>query len=75
MVAWHARNRRLAWQMFGRRAASYETRKFGVRSAMPPLRAQRLCLETMFAVFVAPDFRFAVIMASALLEGVMEILQ
>jgi DNA polymerase-4 len=34
-------------------AASYEARRFGVRSAMPAVTAERLCPE---AVFVAPDF-------------------
>jgi DNA polymerase IV len=34
-------------------AASYEVRAFGVRSAMPAKRAERLCPE---GIFVAPDF-------------------
>jgi len=34
-------------------AASYEARRFGVRSAMPAVTAERLCPE---AVFVPPDF-------------------
>jgi DNA polymerase IV len=55
----------LAWR--GNRsvvcAASYEARRFGVRSAMPTVRAERLCRE---AIFVPPDFpRYRAVSRSA----------
>ena len=53
IVAW--RGNRSVWR--GNRsvvcAASYEARKFGVRSAMPVVRAERLCRD---AIFIPPDF-------------------
>jgi DNA polymerase-4 len=47
-------------------AASYEARKFGVRSAMPAVTAERLCTH---AVFVPPDFTVIVRKAPALVPG------
>ena len=49
-------------------AASYEARKFGVRSAMPAVTAERLCPE---AIFVAPDF----VRYKAVSQAVREIFQ
>jgi DNA polymerase-4 len=46
IVAWQARRSVVC-------AASYEARRFGVRSAMPAIRAERLCPD---AIFVPPDF-------------------
>jgi DNA polymerase-4 len=43
-------------------AAPYEARDFGVRSAMPAVRADRLCSA---AIFIAPDFtRYRVVSRS-----------
>ena len=36
----------VAWR--GNRSASYEARRFGVRSAMPAVRAERLCPNAVF---------------------------
>ena len=49
-------------------AASYEARRFGVRSAMPAVAAERLCPE---AIFVAPDFvRYKAV--SSAVRGILE---
>jgi DNA polymerase-4 len=60
----------VAWQ--GKRsvvcAASYEARRFGVRSAMPAVTAERMCPE---AVFVPPDF----VRYKAVSQAVREIFQ
>lgn len=49
-------------------AASYEARKFGIRSAMPAVSAERLCPE---AIFIPPDF----VRYKAASQAVREILQ
>src|SRR5881409_1992944 len=46
IVAWQAKRSVVC-------AASYEARSFGVRSAMPAVRAERLCPH---AIFIPPDF-------------------
>jgi DNA polymerase-4 len=49
-------------------AASYEARRYGVRSALPALTAERLCPE---AIFVRPDF----VRYKAVSQAVREIFQ
>jgi DNA polymerase-4 len=49
-------------------AASYEARRFGVRSAMPAVTAERLCPE---AIFIPPDF----VRYKAVSQAVREIFQ
>jgi DNA polymerase-4 len=49
-------------------AASYEARRFGIRSAMPAVTAERMCPE---AVFVPPDF----VRYKAVSQAVREIFQ
>ncbi len=49
-------------------AASYEARRYGVRSALPALTAERLCPE---AIFVRPDF----VCYKAVSQAVREIFQ
>src|SRR6202047_5091357 len=46
IVAWQAKRSVVC-------AASYEARRFGIHSAMPAIRAERLCPD---AIFVPPDF-------------------
>ncbi len=46
-------------------AASYEARRFGVRSAMPAIRAERICPG---AIFIPPDFTRYKAVSRAVLE-------
>ena len=46
-------------------AASYEARRFGIRSAMPGVTARRLCPDT---VFVAPRMRHYAAISAAVRE-------
>src|ERR1700681_2319982 len=61
IVAWQAKRSVVC-------AASYEARSFGIHSAMPAVRVERLCPG---AIFVAPDF----IRYRAVSKSVREILQ
>jgi DNA polymerase IV len=46
-------------------SASYEARAYGVRSAMPGMRARRLCPQ---AVVIQPDFRLFTAVSAAVME-------
>jgi DNA polymerase IV len=56
-------------------AASYEARKFGVRSAMPALRAERLCPQAVFRPPDFPRYREASRQARAIFERHTDLIQ